>query len=223
QPYCSCSLPARYSPLPSATSNTSSVRSPHRACAWPLIWVHLPEMMSLFICVTSLMGERSPRLRWIRVHHAGLHMSARSRFRWLVFTSMTADSAGPSAGIGGAGVIGRVLDLLADLLHVLASTGNGVAGGKHARGKQRDENEDCDALHGNSPLMDDRRGGGAPLPPSDAGAGDIRVEAATWRLSMVDSHSSTAHSRASAWTGRTGSPPDPPPGARCGCGGPAPG
>src|SRR5690606_36470399 len=68
QPYCSRSLPERYSEFPSATSNTSSVRSPHLALALPFTWVHLPAMMSLFISDTSFFLWGSA-VRRPRGHH----------------------------------------------------------------------------------------------------------------------------------------------------------
>src|SRR5690606_39919165 len=53
-----------------------------------------------------------------------------------------------SARIGRAGIVGGVLDLLADLLHVLAGTLHGVAGNEEVEGKQRKQDKGNGALHG---------------------------------------------------------------------------
>src|SRR5688500_7089865 len=50
--------------------------------------------------------------------------------------------------VGCAGVLGGVFDLFADFLHVLASTFHGVAGGQGAGGKQGQQQQGSQTLHG---------------------------------------------------------------------------
>src|SRR5690606_33722152 len=118
---------------PSATSNTSSVRSPHFCWALPFSWVHLPAMMSLFMrCTSSLRGGRPA--------------SQIGRYRTVKGSTVKAACSGAVAFLAVVAVLGGVLDGVAGRLDVPADALDRMTGGQQAHRQHRDEDRRREVL-----------------------------------------------------------------------------
>src|SRR5690606_18936144 len=122
-------------------------------------------------------------------------------------------------------ILGLLLDLLADLLHVLAGAGHGVAGGQRRGGEHRQQQQCEQTFHRGSSCGERVAVPGNAAPANachqTATAREAGVQPAALPATAGEPAPRAAFSRASGWTCRTGSRPGPPPAARWRCACPA--